>query len=82
MLNTKQFTILIFVFILSLPVYSQRKLYYFSGSDWCAPCIEFKKEVIESVDFKKCIKGLKIDFEILDFPQRKKRANKKLHKPL
>ncbi len=76
MLNSKQFAILVFVFILSLPVYSQRKLYYFSGSDWCVPCIEFKKEVIESDDFKKCIKGLKIDFEILDFPQRKKGLTK------
>ncbi len=75
-LNYKQFTILASVFVLSLPLFSQRKLYYFSGSDWCVSCIKFKKEVIESNKFRGFIKRSEIDFEILDFPQRKKGLTK------
>lgn len=62
--------------ILSSNLFAQEKLYYFSGSDWCAPCIKFKKEFIESEEFKSFKSDQSIDFEILDFPQRKKGLTK------
>lgn len=66
--------------LISTSVFAQKKLYYFSGSDWCAPCIKFKKEVISSEDFKGVVSTLNIEFEILDFPQRKKGLSKAYQK--
>ncbi len=57
-------------------LFAQQKLYYFSGSDWCAPCIKFKKEFIDVNPFQSWVKENNIDFEILDFPQRKKGLSK------
>lgn len=69
------------VFVLfSCFAFSQKKLYYFSGSDWCAPCIKFKSDFIDSKDFKGLVDSLEIDFEILDFPQRKKGVTKEYRK--
>ena len=30
----------------------KRVLLYFSGSDWCAPCIKFKKFIVNTEEFK------------------------------
>jgi thioredoxin-related protein len=44
---------------------------YFSGSDWCAPCIQLKKEVLESEPFMKYAEG-KLELVRADFPRQKK----------
>ena len=31
---------------------SRKIVLYFSGSDWCAPCIQFKKKFIQSPEFQ------------------------------
>ncbi|WP_020526627.1 thioredoxin family protein [Flexithrix dorotheae] len=46
-------------------------LLYFSGSDWCKPCIQLKKEVFESSDFKAFAEN-KFILVQLDFPRLKK----------
>ena len=46
-------------------------LLVFAGSDWCRPCIQFKKEVLENLDFGKYAKD-KLAIVYLDFPARKK----------
>jgi thiamine biosynthesis lipoprotein len=61
-----------FLLFISLSLTAQKKLYYFSGSDWCIPCMKFQKEFIESEDFIQFRKEYKVDFEILDFPQGRK----------
>lgn len=43
----------------------------FSGSDWCAPCIELKKEVFESEAFSALAKS-KLILLRADFPRAKK----------
>lgn len=43
----------------------------FSGSDWCGPCIQLKKEVFESVQFKTFADG-KLVLVRADFPRLKK----------
>lgn len=48
-------------------------LLYFSGSDWCAPCIRFKKNFIEQDSFKAFSKD-KLFLLNVDFPRKK--ANK------
>jgi thioredoxin-related protein len=47
-------------------------LYVFSGSDWCANCIELEKKVLSSTEFQARLKDHHIQIEIIDFPQRKK----------
>ena len=64
--------IISFLLLISLSLTAQKKLYYFSGSDWCIPCMKFQKEFIESEDFIRFCKEYKVDFEILDFPQGRK----------
>ncbi len=73
----KKICILSAFFLIYYSAFSQQQLYYFSGSDWCAPCINFKSNFIESKDFIKLIDSLNINFEILDFPQKKKGLSKK-----
>ncbi len=46
-------------------------LMVFAGSDWCRPCIQFKKDVLESIDFKKYAQD-NIVILYLDFPSKKK----------
>ena len=43
----------------------------FAGSDWCKPCIQFKKDILLSEDFSKYAEG-KMAVLYLDFPARKK----------
>lgn len=43
----------------------------FSGSDWCGPCIQLKKEVFESETFK-TFAGPKLVLVRADFPRLKK----------
>ncbi|MEY2793446.1 MAG: hypothetical protein RJA76_1438 [Bacteroidota bacterium] len=43
----------------------------FSGSDWCGPCIQLKKEVFESEQFKQFASG-KLVLVRADFPRLKK----------
>ncbi len=69
--------IISFLLLISLCLTAQKKLYYFSGSDWCIPCMKFQKEFIESKDFISFCKEYKVDFEILDFPQGRKNILKK-----
>jgi len=52
---------------------NKKILLVFSGSDWCAPCIKLKKEILLSAEF---VDYSKENFVILnaDFPKRKKNA--------
>jgi thioredoxin-related protein len=43
----------------------------FSGSDWCAPCIQLKKEIFESDDFKGVAEA-RLVLVRADFPRMKK----------
>ncbi len=43
----------------------------FSGSDWCKPCIQLRKEILESEKFKSYSVNHLVLLE-LDFPYRKK----------
>ncbi len=47
-------------------------LYVFSGSDWCANCIELEKKIISNPEFQSLLKNHHIQLQIIDFPQRKK----------
>jgi thioredoxin-related protein len=55
----------------------------FTGSDWCHPCMDLHKNVLESADFEKYAKEHLI-LVVVDFPNRKsqsddlKKANKAL----
>ncbi len=77
MLRSKIFKFSLFLcfIVLSLSL-SAQKLYYFSGSDWCSPCIQFKRSFIDSEEFKNFLTQSRVDFEILDFPQRDKKLSK------
>lgn len=43
----------------------------FSGSDWCGPCIQLKKQVFESQDFQDYA-NQKLELVRADFPRQKK----------
>lgn len=43
----------------------------FSGSDWCGPCIQLKKEVFESEEFKS-FADTSLELVRADFPRQKK----------
>ena len=49
----------------------QRIAVYFSGSDWCANCHRFSKEVLSTPDIDQQLKNDFV-FYTADFPQRKK----------
>ena len=51
----------------SLPNY---KMLVFSGSDWCLPCINFDREVLQNQEFKN-FRTSYLVLEIADFPQHK-----------
>jgi thioredoxin-related protein len=56
-------------------------LLYFSGSDWCAPCIKFKKFIVNSPEFQAFATDNLIVYNA-DFPRLSKnklvkRANKR-----
>lgn len=46
-------------------------LMVFAGSDWCRPCIKFKKEILEATDFKAYAND-HLAVLYLDFPSKKK----------
>jgi thioredoxin-related protein len=46
-------------------------LMVFAGSDWCRPCIQFKKEVLESLEFQD-FANENLVILYLDFPSKKK----------
>ncbi len=46
-------------------------LMVFAGSDWCRPCMQFKKEVLETSQFVKYA-NQKLEVLYLDFPAKKK----------
>ncbi len=50
---------------------NQSILMIFAGSDWCKPCIQFKKDVLESTTFSDKL-GEQLSILYLDFPARKK----------
>ena len=43
----------------------------FGGSDWCRPCIQFKKEILDASSFRENTNG-KVAVLYLDFPSKKK----------
>ena len=43
----------------------------FSGSDWCGPCIQLKKEIFESEEFK-TFADTRLELVRADFPRQKK----------
>lgn len=49
----------------------QNILMVFAGSDWCKPCIQFKKDILQNTDFA-TQNGEKLVVLYLDFPARKK----------
>ena len=51
----------------------KKVLFFFSGSDWCAPCVKFKRTFIDSEDFKAFASSNLIVFNA-DFPRQKKNA--------
>ena len=52
-------------------------LVYFSGSDWCKPCIQLNKNILETETFSSYAKGNFVPVK-LDFPKmRKNRQSKK-----
>ena len=51
----------------------KKVLFFFSGSDWCSPCVTFKKTFIENEDFKAFAQNNLIVFNA-DFPRQKKNA--------
>jgi thioredoxin-related protein len=46
-------------------------LLYFSGSDWCGPCIKLKQEVLETTDFQ-TFSNEHLNLVRADFPRMKK----------
>ncbi len=48
-------------------------LMVFSGSDWCKPCIQFKKDILNSERFKEYKQNRILELS-LDFPYKKKNA--------
>ena len=51
----------------------KRVLMVFSGSDWCKPCIQLRKEILESAEFQTFQRDQLVVLE-LDFPYRKKNS--------
>lgn len=50
---------------------SRKIVLYFSGSDWCAPCIQFKKKFIQSPEFQSFAQNNLIVLQA-DFPRLQK----------
>ena len=51
--------------------HNQDILMIFAGSDWCKPCIQFKKDILQSADFDVQMED-KLTVLYLDFPARRK----------
>ncbi|MEI6696015.1 MAG: thioredoxin fold domain-containing protein [Bacteroidota bacterium] len=52
---------------------NKKILLYFSGSDWCAPCIKFRMNFINADQFKTYSAGNLVVYDA-DFPRQKKNA--------
>jgi thioredoxin-related protein len=52
-------------------IQNKRVLLDFTGSDWCGPCIQFKKQVFSRPEFAAYVEKNLLLVEI-DYPQRKK----------
>ncbi|MCZ8145395.1 thioredoxin family protein [Flavobacterium sp.] len=50
---------------------SHKILLYFSGSDWCAPCIQFKKKFIQAPEFQAFALNNLVVLQV-DFPRLQK----------
>ena len=50
---------------------SRKIVLYFSGSDWCAPCIQFKKKFIQSLEFQSFAQNNLVVLQA-DFPRLQK----------
>jgi len=51
----------------------KKVLFFFSGSDWCSPCVKFKKTFVENEEFKAFAQNNLVIFNA-DFPRQKKNA--------
>jgi thioredoxin-related protein len=51
----------------------KKVLFFFSGSDWCSPCVRFKKNFIENPSFKEFATNNLVVFNA-DFPKQRKNA--------
>ena len=51
----------------------KKVLFFFSGSDWCSPCVRFKKNYIDNPSFKEFASTNLILYNA-DFPKLKKNA--------
>jgi thioredoxin-related protein len=51
----------------------KKVLFFFSGSDWCSPCVKFKRKYIDSEDFIAFASTNLIVYNA-DFPRQKKNA--------
>ena len=47
---------------------NKQVLLYFSGSDWCLPCIKFKKAVLDDPEFKSSTQASTLIYQV-DFPR-------------
>lgn len=60
--------------------HNKKILVYFSGSDWCKPCIQMKKFILDTEEFTAYSKDNFVLFQV-DFPKLKKnRLDKALEK--
>lgn len=51
----------------------KKVVFFFSGSDWCAPCVKFKRKYIDSEEFTAFASSNLIVFNA-DFPRKKTNA--------
>lgn len=65
----------LFNIIVGLGQSNQPVLYVFSGSDWCIPCMEFKKDILEDSVFVSTV-GDHVLLEVVDFPQKTRGISK------
>lgn len=50
---------------------SRKIVLYFSGSDWCAPCIQFKKKFVQAPEFQAFAQNNLVVLQV-DFPRLQK----------
>lgn len=68
--------LIVVLFCVQFAFAQKPQLYYFSGSDWCIPCIEFQKKIDSDTSFRNFL-NTEFNFQSLDFPQRTKGIPKK-----
>lgn len=65
------FYILVISFSFSQETEANYKLIIFSGSDWCKPCIQLKKETLSNEELQQFLSDQLIETYIADFPRKK-----------